>query len=1686
MNLFDKTAIFKLITQSFNYMKKLFFMLMCIVFFQHVNAQHQEIKYNNSQDKNPYWVQLMYAEKPDIQNVIEAYEKYYKENKFVKNQHTQYYKHWLRNISRDYNGLFQPGPELDLKKVRENEKQYLERTKKNPNKTNSSTGIWESIGPFDYDHDAAGRSYAPGAAHVYTVEQAASNTNVLYAGTATAGLYKSIDYGNNWTLMTANLLIGGIRTIEIDHSNENIVYFGAAGYIYKSVDGGLNWTITGDTNFQNISISLNDLLMHPSNSNILYACTEQGLYKTSDAGTNWVLNKPGRFQEVEFNPSNADIIYSIKQVDDHTEFYKSTDAGVTWNVKVNGWPGIGNSSNSNNFDSAEQGNTTNDYIKFDSNPELGSGSISDFTIEMRIKTSGWSSDPAIFSNKNWSNGLNKGFVVAGNTDGSTWKFNIGDGTNRIDIDGGIIDDDEWHHIAITYDADGDKHVYQDGNLINTSSANISSATNTGLDLALMQDGNLNYGSSLASDISELRIWNRALSQSDIQSYSCSSVDNTHPSYNSLVHHWKVDEGSGNIIADSKGTNDGLSNSTINWSSSNNMSCVVANLAAGEHQRRTEIAVTAANSNVLYALAAGEMNGGSGLVGVYKSTDQGETWTFECCGGIEGGAASVSNPNMLGWAKDGSTDGGQYYYDLTCDVSQSNADEVHIAGIQRWYSTDGGKTFTCPAKWSEPAQPAYIHADIHDLNFFANGDIWAACDGGIYHSSDGGVSFQHKMYGIEGTDFWGFGAGFLDGEVLLGGTYHNSTLLKDNNVYNNGWISTAKGGAGGDNFRGFVNPGKARQVYLDSGKRNLSGNRNISFDDSNVCKEPNATFITGASSRYEFHPANYNLIYFGAETSLWMTPDDGSNCLLVHDFGNTVTAVSVSWSNTDVIYVATYGSFWGTDKQLWKTTDGGLSWSEITPISSWIAWDIAVDPKNENNIWAARVSQHAGTAPNGEMIYQSTDGGSTWTNITTSDLDGEFLTNIIHQHGTDGGIYIGTRRSVYYKNNTQSNWSLFNSAQPVRTHSTRLIPYYYGGKLRNGTDRSVYEVDFYEASTPVAQISVDKFDAVCGRDTFYFVDHSNVNANSASWSWSFPGATYVSSLSSRHPKVVFSNPGSYDITLTVSDANGSDTQTLTDFITVLDGDCLPDTIPGKALFVNTDGYGNVGNSDDLDFDGTKTFTMAAWVKPNSSNMTGYIFTKYDRFVAGQYQFGVEGGKLIGHRETPPWQATGATSLQPNQWYHLATTFDGSQIRVFVNGVEDGSIAMTGSIGSINKDILIGARHKSGNVDEHFDGQIEELAIWNRALSLQEIRTLRHLTQYPENDNSLVAYYQFNETAGLIYDRAGFAHASLEAAATRETSTCPVGGGTSQLLDINSAGNYAFGNTGISLDFKNGGHPDGEIVGFRLNVLPDVVPTTTTIPDTGYWIINNYGLNTNQIELNEIKFSDLEMTNVEASNFSNLKLYKRSSNEDINGWGTSIDVADASAGNNSITYSSENGITSFGQFLIQKEDCPQTLVVNVSPIEGDTMRASVSITSNGEEFPGSDIAFLAGDNIQLEAGFQVLTGASFLAKIENCISTTQIQVNETPQKKSTENKLDIELKDANKEELQLTYTLPTKSNVSITLQSLNGKELIRPIRNIQQSKGEQQIVLLKEQFNQGLYYVLMELDGEVELQKLVNLK
>lgn len=863
-----------------------------------------EMKYSSAVNPTiPHWAQLMYTESPDPEQVVKEYKAYYKIHTFVKNQHTQYYKRWLRSFSR-INYPYEPNS-AEFTKRKQNESAYLQ------NSQSKGGVVWQSIGPFDFDKDAESRSYAPGAAHVYTVEQSASNPNTIYAGTANAGVWKSTDKGLNWVCLTKGMMLNYVFSIEIHPTSPNTVLFCGDGLVYKTTDGGINWVLTTGVA---LGVDVRDIVMDPVNPNIVFLSSNNGFYRSTNGGSNWTQIFGGDFQEVELHPTNHNTVYLIQQTGNKTVFRRSTDNGLTF----------------------------------------------------------------------------------------------------------------------------------------------TTAAPTG---------------------------------------------------------WPVP-------------------------------------ASADEQKRTEIATTPAAPNNVYALCTGAADGGSGLYGIYFSSDQGQTWTFRCCGTGPGGVPSPSNINMMGWDDAGQDDGGQYYYDLAMDVSDTDPQEIHVAGVNRWVSTDGGYNFICPSKWSEPEKKEYIHADIHDIRFFG-ADMWIACDGGIFYSKSAGDTVVRRMRGIEGTDFWGFGATAGPNKVMLGGTYHNGTLLKDEDAYEEGWLSTM----GGDNIRGFVNFANDRLVYHDYGKSILSGDRALPLNTSSFPTQPNASYIVGESSNYEFHPHSQNIIYFGNENRLVKTDGNGGNLQVIYDFGEEVTSVEIAPSNKDIIYVCTYPGWWDT-KHVWRSTNGGQTFANITPPTAlingqeWVPYDIAISDVDPNIVWLARTSQY-GNYPSeleGFRIFKSTNGGTTWTNYTgTASLDGEDITNIEYQRGSNGGVWLGTRRAVYYRNVTMADWQLYNSGLPASTFSTQLALNYNQGVLWNATNRSVYEAPLIEVNPPKAQLAADKFTVDCFDNVVHFADNSAMSMQNAQWQWTFPGGTPATSTL-QNPVVTYNTPGTYAVTLKVTDVNGTDTQTINSFIT----------------------------------------------------------------------------------------------------------------------------------------------------------------------------------------------------------------------------------------------------------------------------------------------------------------------------------------------------------------------------------------------------------------------------------------------------------------------------------------------------------------------------------------------------------
>ena len=171
----------------------------------------------------------------------------------------------------------------------------------------------------------------------------------------------------------------------------------------------------------------------------------------------------------------------------------------------------------------------------------------DFTVECRVRTT-VSGDYAIVTDKDWDSGYNKGWVFSFNAGGGPWKVNIGDGSNRVDVEGGIIDDGEWHTISATFDLDGMLTLYQDGVEVGSESiSNIGDFYDTN-PICMGQDINGGYG--FTGHVAEVRVFSGLVAPGTIDTWKCSTVSTGHPDYSNLVAYWRMTDGaSSSTIAD---------------------------------------------------------------------------------------------------------------------------------------------------------------------------------------------------------------------------------------------------------------------------------------------------------------------------------------------------------------------------------------------------------------------------------------------------------------------------------------------------------------------------------------------------------------------------------------------------------------------------------------------------------------------------------------------------------------------------------------------------------------------------------------------------------------------------------------------------------------------------------------------------------------------------------------------------------------------------------------------------------------------------------------------------------------------------------------------------------------------------------------------------------------------------------
>lgn len=163
--------------------------------------------------------------------------------------------------------------------------------------------------------------------------------------------------------------------------------------------------------------------------------------------------------------------------------------------------------------------------------------------------------------------------------------------------------------------------------------------------------------------------------------------------------------------------------------------------------------------------------------------------------------------------------------------------------------------------------------------------------------------------------------------------------------------------------------------------------------------------------------------------------------------------------------------------------------------------------------------------------------------------------------------------------------------------------------------------------------------------------------------------------------------------------------------------------GKALaFDGSNDYVSVADSNSLDL--TNRMTLEAWVRPTANSGWRTVLMKENNGELAYAMYAREssnrpsGWLRINPTSGSSQSAVSNTGLTLNAWSHLALTYDGSVMRLYVNGVQKGTRNVTGNMYTSSNPLKFGG---NGVWGEYFAGQLDEIRIYNRALNASEIQT-----------------------------------------------------------------------------------------------------------------------------------------------------------------------------------------------------------------------------------------------------------------------------------------------------------------------------------------------------------------------------
>ena len=185
-----------------------------------------------------------------------------------------------------------------------------------------------------------------------------------------------------------------------------------------------------------------------------------------------------------------------------------------------------------------------------------------------------------------------------------------------------------------------------------------------------------------------------------------------------------------------------------------------------------------------------------------------------------------------------------------------------------------------------------------------------------------------------------------------------------------------------------------------------------------------------------------------------------------------------------------------------------------------------------------------------------------------------------------------------------------------------------------------------------------------------------------------------------------------------------------------------TVQGATLTANRHGepnkaYNFDGVDDQININHSSSISpvaqvsISAWVYPRAYEDNKHVISKGSHINLNYRSYAI-----LGPHQDKKWQfwvnSGGAELMVPsvsdaflNQWNHIVAVYDGSKMKLYVNGVFEAEINKTGNINQTTEPLTFGSQKFYAFSDYWFDGKIDNVGIWDRALSASEAQALYNL-------------------------------------------------------------------------------------------------------------------------------------------------------------------------------------------------------------------------------------------------------------------------------------------------------------------------------------------------------------------------